>query len=76
MDFYTIELNNHFGNLSEHCKNFIITVIWSLIRSDNSNGCKNDMSDKTNGTSSPSLVVVQVNVCILKKNPNLPWEKE
>jgi hypothetical protein len=43
-----MELNDHFGNLSEYRKKFIIMAITSLIRLDNSNVCKNNIRDKSN----------------------------
>jgi hypothetical protein len=39
-----IELKNHFGDLLEHCKKFIM-VITHLMRLDNFNACKNNMRD-------------------------------
>jgi hypothetical protein len=47
-DFHTMELNDHFSNLSEHCERFIIMVIISWITSDKFNACKNSMRDKSN----------------------------
>jgi hypothetical protein len=40
--------NDHFRNLSEHRKTFIIMAIMSLIKSCHSNAFKNSMSDSTN----------------------------
>jgi len=47
-DFHTMELNDYFSNLSEHCERFIMMVIISWITSDNFNACKNSMRDKSN----------------------------